>query len=159
MRMQLRLGASLTWFRLISFGLIPLLLVVLLCCSLLCAQAFAAGGVAYRGLTPGISTLNDTLRLLGKPVSKVYSDDRIVYKYRFVQVNIPQKSGKVQFILIYDPSFQDVNGFRLGSRYNEIREKLKVDGVGNSIVDPQNGIGYIFTSNGLVDQIVYGIVR
>nr|WP_321466828.1 hypothetical protein [uncultured Desulfobulbus sp.] len=119
----------------------------------------AASAVPYRGLTPGISTLQDTLRLLGKPVAKVYSDDRIVCKYRSVQVSIPKKSGKVQYILIFDTEFRDVNGFRLGSSYSEIRKKLNNDGAGNSIVDLNKGIGYIFDATGRVEQIVYGIVR
>lgn len=135
------------------------LLVVFFAWSTPSLPAFAANSVAYRGLTPGVSTLDDTLRLLGKPVSKVYGDDRVVCKYRYVQVNIPKKSGKVQFILISDPGFRDVNGFHLGSRYNEIRARLKVNGEGNTIVDLEKGIGYIFTATGLVEQIVYGIVR
>ncbi|MGD9950659.1 MAG: hypothetical protein AB7U29_19610 [Desulfobulbus sp.] len=143
----------------IMLCLLGALLVVLLGWSFSSLPVFAAKSVAYRGLTPGVSTLDDTLRLLGKPVSKVYGDDRIVCKYRYVQVNIPKKSGKVQFILVSDPNFTDVNGFRLGSRYSEIRAKLKVNGEGNTIVDLEKGIGYIFTATGLVEQIVYGIVR
>lgn len=123
------------------------------------SATFAVNRVSYKGLTPGISTEDDTLRLLGRPVSKVFAGDRLVCKYRFVQVNIPKTTGKVQFILIYDPDFTDVNGFKLGTRYSAIKEKLKTEGVGNTIVDGINGIGYIFTSEGLVDQIVYGIVR
>lgn len=141
-------------------ALLAAVLPVLISCFLLNSLALGASGVtSYRGLTPGISTLEDTLRILGRPVSKVYGDDRIICKYRFVQVNIPQKSGKIQFIRIYDPDFWDVNGVRLGSRYNEIRTKLKIEGVGNSIVDMDKGIGYIFTESGLVEQIVYGIAR
>ncbi len=148
--------------RLESMGgalLLPVL-VLLLSCFCFNATTVAAGGVtSYRGLTPGVSTLDDTLRLLGKPVAKVYDDDRILCKYRFVQVNIPKKSGKVQFIRIFDPDFRDVNGFRVGSRYNDIRKQLKVEGAGNSIVDLDKGIGYIFAATGLVEQIVYGIAR
>jgi hypothetical protein len=123
------------------------------------SAAFAVNRVSYKGLTPGISTEDDTLRLLGRPVSRVFAGDRLVCKYRFVQVNIPNKTGRVQFILIYDPDFTDVNGFKLGNRYSAIKEKLKIESVGNTIVDEKNGIAYIFTSEGLVDQIVYGIVR
>ncbi len=97
--------------------------------------------------------------MLGKPVAKVYSDDRIVCKYRSVQVSIPKKSGKVQYILISDPDFRDVNGFRLGSSYSEIRTKLNNNGAGNSIVDLNKGVGYIFDTTGRVAQIVYGLVR
>jgi hypothetical protein len=129
-------------------------------CFLPWVSTFAVNNVSYRGLTPGISTAEDTLRLLGKPVSRVFADDRLIYKYRFIQVNIPKKTGKVQFILIYDPDFTDINGFRLGSRSAEIKKKITAaGGVGNTIVDEKNGIGYIFTPEGLVDQIVYGVVR
>jgi len=132
----------------------------LMFCLSLNTQALAASGVtSYRGLTPGISTLDDTLRMLGRPVSKVYGNDRIICRYRFVQVNILQKSGKVQFIRIYDPDFSDVNGFRLGSRYTTIRTKLQIEGVGNSIADMDKGIGYIFNANGQVEQIIYGMAR
>ncbi len=140
----------------VLYSIVPALL---LCLSLFVPKTLAASAVPYRGLTPGISTLQDTLRLLGKPVAKVYSDDRIVCKYRSVQVSIPKKSGKVQYILIFDTEFRDVNGFRLGSSYSEIRKKLNNDGAGNSIVDLNKGIGYIFDATGRVEQIVYGIVR
>lgn len=159
MNMRRKQGYQSGWLRRMSICLFRGLLVAILSYPFLTFRAFAANSVAYRGLTPGVSTLEDTLRLLGKPVSKVFGDDRIVCKYRFIQVNIPKKTGKVQFILIYDPSFRDINGFRLGTSFKEIQEKLKVNGEGNTIVDLEKGIGYIFTSAGLVDQIVYGIVR
>ncbi|MDD2463304.1 MAG: hypothetical protein PHI97_04850 [Desulfobulbus sp.] len=159
MKQGVRSGCGLPRRRRIVVRLFVALLVALLGGGLFSAQSFAASVTSYRGLTPGISTLDDTLRLLGKPVSKIFSDDRIICKYRFVQVNIPKKSGKVQFILIYDPSFRDVNGFRLGSHYSEVLEKLKVDGMGNTVVDLDKSIGYVFTATGVLDQIIYGIVR
>lgn len=123
------------------------------------APALAINKVTYKGVTPGISTLDDTLRLLGKPVAKVISDERTVCKYRYVQVNILKKTNKVMFILIYDPTFRDVNGFSLGSSYAQIYEKLKVEASGNTVADLENGIGYIFSAEGIVEQIVYGMVR
>lgn len=121
--------------------------------------ALAINKVTYKGVTPGISTIDDTQRLLGKPVAKVISSERIVCKYRYVQVNILKKTNKVMFILIYDPTFKDVNGFSLGSSYAQIYEKLKVEANGNTVADLENGIGYIFTAEGIVQQIVYGMVR
>ena len=137
----------------------PVLLVMLWCSLFSPSMALAVNKVTYKGVTPGISTLDDTIRLLGRPVAKVISDQRTVCKYRYVQVNILKKTGKVLFILIYDPSFKDVNGFALGSSYAAIREKLQVDAVGNTVADLENGIGYIFSAEGLVAQIVYGTVR
>lgn len=121
--------------------------------------ALAINKVTYKGVTPGISTIDDALRLLGKPVAKVISDERIVCKYRYVQVNILKKTNKVMFILIYDPTFRDVNGFSLGSSYAQIYEKLKIEANGNTVADLENGIGYIFSDEGVVQQIVYGMVR
>ena len=121
--------------------------------------ALAANKVTYKGVTPGISTIDDTLRMLGKPEAKVISSERIVCKYRYVQVNIFKKTNKVMFILIYDPTFRDVNGFSLGSSYAQIYEKLKVEAHGNTVADLENGIGYIFSAEGIVQQIVYGMVR
>lgn len=121
--------------------------------------ALAINKVTYKGVTPGISTIDDTLRLLGKPVAKVISDERIVCKYRYVQVNILKKTNKVLFILIYDPMFKDVNGFSLGSSYAQIYEKLGVEASGNTVADLENGIGYIFSADGIVEQIIYGMVR
>lgn len=134
------------------------LLMVLLCFSLP-SMALAVNKVTFKGVTPGISTMDDTLRMLGKPVAKVISDERIVCKYRYVQVNILKKTSKVMFILIYDPDFRDVNGFSLGSSYAQIYEKLGVEAAGNTVADLENGIGYIFSAEGIVEQIVYGMVR
>ncbi|MBM9612784.1 hypothetical protein JWJ90_00625 [Desulfobulbus rhabdoformis] len=135
------------------------LVLILGVCCLLPLQAFAAGGVTYRGLTPGISTLADTLRVLGRPISKVYRDDRIVCKYRTVLVNIPKKTEKVQYIIITDPDFRDVNGIGLGTSYAAVQKKLKVNGTGNSIVDMEKAIGYVFDKYRRVSQIIYGIIR
>lgn len=121
--------------------------------------ALAINKVTFKGVTPGVSTIDDTLRLLGKPEAKVISSERIVCKYRYVQVNILKKTNKVMFILIYDPTFKDVNGFSLGSSYAQIYEKLKVEANGNTVADLENGIGYIFSAEGIVQQIVYGMVR
>ena len=160
MNTALRQRGAVIRFKSVHTALLAVVLLVFTCCCLPNSLALAASGVSsYRGLTPGISTLEDTLRILGRPVSKVYGDDRIICKYRLVQVNIPQKSGIVQFIRIYDPDFRDPNGFHLGSRYTTIRTKLQIEGADNSIVDLEKGIGYIFNTSGQVEQIVYGIIR
>ncbi len=138
---------------------LPVLLVLLWCFLHFPSMALAVNKVTYKGVTPGISTVDDTLRMLGKPVAKVISDERIVCKYRYVQVNILKKTSKVMFILIYDPDFKDVNGFSLGSSYAQIYEKLGVEAAGNTVADLENGIGYIFSADGIVEQIVYGMVR
>nr|WP_320011828.1 hypothetical protein [uncultured Desulfobulbus sp.] len=132
---------------------------VLFFCCLVSLPAFAAGGVTYRGLTPGISTLADTLRVLGRPVSKVYRDDRLVCRYRTVLVNIPKKTEKIQYIIITDPDFRDVNGIHLGTSYAAVQKKLQVNGTGNSIVDMEKAIGYVFDASSRVSQIIYGIIR
>lgn len=136
-----------------------LLLVLLVFLGYPPTPALAINKVTFKGVTPGVSTIDDTLRLLGKPVAKVISSERIVCKYRYVQVNILKKTNKVMFILIYDPTFKDVNGFSLGSSYAQIYEKLKVEANGNTVADLENGIGYIFSAEGVVQQIVYGMVR
>jgi len=138
---------------------LPVLLMMLWCFLSSPSMALAVNKVTYKGVTPGISTQDDTLRLLGRPVAKVISGERIVIKYRYVQVNILKKTNKVMFILIYDPMFKDVNGFSLGSSYAQIYEKLGVEAAGNTVADLENGIGYIFTADGIVEQIVYGMVR
>ena len=136
-----------------------LLLVLLVFLGNAPTPALAINKVTFKGVTPGVSTIDDTLRMLGKPEAKVISSERIVCKYRYVQVNILKKTNKVMFILIYDPTFKDVNGFSLGSSYAQIYEKLKVEASGNTVADLENGIGYIFSAEGIVQQIVYGMVR
>ena len=138
---------------------LPVVLVMLWVLLSQSSPVLAVNKVTYKGVTPGISTVDDTLRMLGKPVAKVISDERIVCKYRYVQVNIFKKTNKVMFILIYDPTFKDVNGFSLGSSYAQIYEKLGVEASGNTVADLENGIGYIFSAEGIVQQIVYGMVR
>ncbi len=128
---------------------------VFLCWPWLCPAAFAAN-TPFRGVTPGVSTMDDTARILGKPLSKIIESKQTVFRYRFGAVNFPKKTGKAQHIVINDQSFKDVNGFRIGSKYSEVQEQLNVNGSKNALLDQANGILYVFDQDGLVDRIIYG---
>jgi hypothetical protein len=129
---------------------------VLLCWAWLCPAAFAAK-TPFRGVTPGVSTLDDTARILGKPLSKIIESNQTVFKYRFGSINFPKKTGKVQHIVIFDQSFRDVNGFRIGSKYSDVQEQLNVKGSSGALFDQGKGILYVFDQDGLVARIVYGV--
>jgi hypothetical protein len=120
-----------------------------------CPAVFAAN-TPFRGVTPGVSTMDDTARILGKPVSKIIESNQTVFRYRFGAVNFPKKTGKAQHIVINDQTFRDVNGFRLGSKYSEVQEQLNVNGTKGALLDQANGILYVFDQDGLVDRIIYG---
>ena len=134
------------------------LALVFLCGACCIPASFAANKVSFKGVTPGISTLDDTSRILGKPVSKIIDGDQTIYKYRFGSINFPKKTGKIEHIFIYDQSVKDVNGFRVGSKYSDVKEKLNVNDTGGALFDQGNGILYVFDQEGLVSRIIYGVV-
>ncbi|MDD2462503.1 MAG: hypothetical protein PHI97_00740 [Desulfobulbus sp.] len=110
----------------------------------------------YLGLEPEISTLDDTIRILGTPVSKIISDKLIIYKYRIAEITIDKKTKKIGIILIKDQAFKDANGFMIGDPYEKISKELNNTGKGNAIYDKKKGIIYIFNENGVLEEIVYG---
>ncbi len=110
----------------------------------------------YRGLEPEISTLNDTILILGKPASKIINSKFTICKYQFVEVAVRKRTGKVSAIIIYDPTFKDVNGFMLNDPYGKISRDLNVPGTGNTIHDKNKKILYIFNQDTNLEKIVYG---
>lgn len=79
--------------------------------------------VMYKGLTAGISTIDDTVRILGTPRSKVFAGDYLFCKYRQVDVKIDKKEKRVLAIIIRDPQFKDPNGIVLGDPYDKVARK------------------------------------
>ena len=132
-----------------------MLLICLLTVFCLCSFATAGIRFSYRGLNPGISTINDAMRILGKPTSKILAGDKTIYKYPFVTVTSQKRSEKIESIFVDDPNFRDVNGFGIGMRQTSISEALKVNPVGNTIADKTNGIFYILNEDGIVIRIMY----
>ena len=134
--------------------------VIVICCFLLNIATLAIAenrGIAmYKGLSPGVSTLDDTMRIFGKPVSRILNDKFTICKYQFVEVYVYKKTGKINAIVIYDPLFIDVNGFSLGQPYEKVKKYIVENEIGNTISDKKNGIVYIFNNNGVIDRIVYG---
>ncbi|MGI6655339.1 MAG: hypothetical protein ACOX5Z_00625 [Desulfobulbus sp.] len=131
------------------------LLIGLICGCAFVSTMSAANRVSFRGLTPGVSTLGDTIRILGAPRSRISEKDYLICKYRTMSVVIPHNSGRIEYIVIADPDFVDVNGFQLDSTYEEISEKLGLQASGNTVLDTANGVLYIFDQDGYVTQIVY----
>lgn len=119
------------------------------------AVAEAANRLSYKGLNPGISTLGDALRILGKPVAKIRASDHTVLKYTHVTVISQKRSEKISSITIADPEYRDANGVAVGSNQNLITSYLGLMPSGGTIVDKQNGIVYILDGRGGVAQIMY----
>ena len=112
----------------------------------------------YKGLEPEIATLNDTIRILGAPISKRSNDKFIYCKYRAVEVAVEKKTGKVGIIVIYDQTFKDVNGFMIGDSYEKVSDALNDAGKGNAIFDKKKNVIYIFNQDLLLEEIVYGVL-
>lgn len=111
--------------------------------------------VMYKGLTAGISTIDDTVRILGTPRSKVFAGDHLFCKYRQVDVKIDKKEKRVLAIIIRDPQFKDPNGIVLGDPYAKVARKVSAKAQGATLVDAGNGIVYVFNQDGVVDSIMY----
>ena len=117
--------------------------------------AWAAPGPMYRGLVAGVSTLEDTVRVLGRPGSRIFRGDRLVCRYRTVSVLVDTKAKKVVAVHITDPAFRDVNGLGVGDPAARVLARFRPDGSGRTAVDPVNSIRYELSGDGLVATIVY----
>ena len=117
--------------------------------------AKAATRLSYKGLNPGISTLGDAQRILGKPVAKIRSSEHIILKYTYVTVITDKRSEKISSITVEDPGYRDANGVAVGSNQNHIISYLGLKESGGTIVDKQNGIVYILDGRGAVAKIMY----
>lgn len=115
----------------------------------------AASGPMYRGLVAGVSTLEDTVRVLGRPGSRIFRGDRLVCRYRTVSVLVDTKAKKVVAVHITDPAFRDVNGLGVGDPAARVLARFRPDGSGRTAVDPVNRIRYELSGDGLVATIVY----
>lgn len=118
-------------------------------------DGFARQRVMYKGLTAGISTIDDTVRILGTPRSKVFAGDHLFCKYRQVDVKIDKKEKRVLAIIIRDPQFKDPNGIVLGDPYDKVARKVNAKAQGVTLYDAENGIIYVFNQDGMVDSIMY----
>jgi len=135
--------------------------IFVLCVSVFYSIPALAGNkqaAMYKGLEPEISTLNDTIRILGTPISKRINDKFTYCKYRTVEVAVEKKSGKVGIIIIYDQTFKDVNGFMIGDPYEKISTYLNDAGKGNAIFDKKKNVIYVFNQDLLLEEIVYGVL-
>ena len=140
-----------------EWGRWTLALVWLVCLAAILAgtETFARQQVMYKGLTAGISTIDDTVRILGTPRSKVFAGDHLFCKYRQVEVKIDKKEKRVLAIIIRDPQFKDPNGIILGDPYGKVARKVNAKPQGATLIDAENGIVYVFNQDGVVDSIMY----
>ena len=120
------------------------------------AIARNAQAAFYLGLEPQISTLEDTIRILGTPISKRDNKIFIICKYRVAEIAIDKKTKKIGIIIIYDPLFKDVNGLMIGDSYEKVSNLLNDTGKGNAIYDIKKNVTYIFNQENVVEEIVYG---
>lgn len=118
-------------------------------------ESLARQRVMYKGLTAGISTIDDTVRILGTPRSKVFAGDHLFCKYRQVDVKIDKKDKRVLAIIIRDDQFKDPNGIVLGDPYDKVARKVNAKPQGVTLYDAENGIVYVFNQEGMVDSIMY----
>ena len=137
------------------------ILILFVFMSLFCSFPVLAGNkqaAIYQGLEPGIATLQDTIRILGTPVSKRINDKFTYCKYRAVDVAIEKKTGKIGIIIIYDQTFKDVNGFKIGDPYEKVRNFLNDTGNGNALFDKSKNVIYVFNQENILEEIVYGVL-
>ena len=120
------------------------------------AIAGSSHGAIYRGLEPAIATIDDTIRILGIPTSRIVNKDNIICKYHFVEVSIDKKTRKVIAIMIYDPTFKDVNRVMINDPFDKISRELNLVGSGGVIYDKNKGVVYIFNSDNNLESIIYG---
>lgn len=120
------------------------------------ATVINAYAAFYLGLEPEVSTLDDTKRILGYPISIKENNKFIICKYIVVEVFLNKKTKKVSSIIIHDPGFRDVNGFMVGDSYEKISRTLNDSGQGNVIYDNKKRIIYLFDQNGILGEILYG---
>jgi hypothetical protein len=110
----------------------------------------------YRGLEVGESTLNEVVDLLGEPIAIVNQNRN--YRFDGVEFTFSGGKGTINTIIIKDEHYIDVNGYKIGTLYNEIVQNPNVQvsgGSGMVLVERSNGVVYWFT-NGQVSKIVYG---
>jgi hypothetical protein len=112
----------------------------------------------YKGLEPEISTLSDTIRILGNPISKKTNNKFIICKYRAVEVAVEKKTGKIGVIIITDQIFKDVNGLMIGDHIDKAKNTLNVNDNNNVLYDKKKKIIYIFNQDNLLLEIVYGVL-
>ena len=122
---------------------------------LVAPQVFAGQKPMYRGLIAGISTIDDTVRILGKPRSKVFAGNQLFCKYRQVDVKIEQQSKKILAIVIRDAAFRDVNGIVIGDPHAKVVSRVRGEPRGGVLVDAKQGIMYSFNQDGTVGSIIY----
>ena len=133
-------------------------LVVALVLTVSAWPARARQGAMYRGLVAGVSTLDDTVRVLGRPGSRIFRGDHLICRYRGVTVTVLHKEKTVVALRITDPEFRDVNGLGVGDPAARVVQRLGVTPVGATVVDRVNNIVYVFNSDAEVTSIVYGTV-
>ena len=115
----------------------------------------ARQGPMYKGLVAGVSTLAATVRVLGRPASRIFRGDQLVCRYRLVSVAVDTKEKKVVAVSIIDPAFRDVNGLAVGDPAALVFARFQPEGGGRTAVDRVHGIRYLLDGDALVEGIVY----
>jgi hypothetical protein len=108
----------------------------------------------YKGLKVGSSTLSDVVNILGTPLSKIKNINNINYKFGEVDVTIQDATGRINTIIIYDPKYTDVNGYKVGTAYDVISKDLHIYEPRQTLLEKSNGVIYWF-KNQRVSRIVY----
>ncbi|MDX9833701.1 MAG: hypothetical protein RBT36_00615 [Desulfobulbus sp.] len=116
---------------------------------------WARQGPMYKGLVAGVSTLEDTVRVLGRPASRIFRGDQLICRYRLVSVAVDTKGKKVAAVSITDPAFRDVNGLAVGDPAVRVFAHFRPDGTGRTAVDQVNGIRYVLSEDAFLERIVY----
>ncbi|MFA6010216.1 MAG: tetratricopeptide repeat protein [Desulfobacteraceae bacterium] len=118
----------------------------------------------YRGVEVGRTAHDDVVQVLGEPRNRSTQAGYIKLYYQDVDITVNNNTGKVNSIIIYDPSYLDSNGIRVGSsrelilsRVDEKRETTFNDGKFSwiTITDFKKGISYwINAGTGKLEKIV-----
>lgn len=108
----------------------------------------------YKGLRVGSSTLSDVVKVLGTPLSKINNSNNINYRFGGVDITIQDGTGRINTIIIYDPKYTDVNGYKVGTAYDVISKDLHIYEPRKTLLEKSNGVIYWF-KNQRVSRIVY----
>lgn len=106
----------------------------------------------FKGLTVGHSTKKDVISVLGKPTGMTNNGRN--YLFGNIEMTIRSGKGGINSIIIHDKDFIDLNGYKIGTHYDTIKNNSNVKYPGRTLIERSNGIIYWFKDK-RVSKIVY----
>ncbi|MEM7245731.1 MAG: hypothetical protein AAF533_10330 [Acidobacteriota bacterium] len=134
----------------------PLLLVLALTG---CRAAAPSGVPGYRGLTPGVTTLDEMADLLGEPERAPSFGQGGNYEYADFTVSYQEPGPEINTVVVHgDASYETPTGVGLGSSRSEvaatIADRQETSRPQPAWTDRPRNLTYWFDSSGRVEKIV-----